>query len=309
MKRYGMLLVVLLFLLLTATGCWGRSELNEIAIAFGLGIDKAGDKYRVTVQVVDPGEIAPKKGTSNRAPVAAYDETSETIFGALRKIISVAPRKVYLSHLQMVVISEQLAREGIGESMDLLSRALSAANRFFYSRGERDRSDANTQSNHTTEKIPAQKMKEALGHSEKEWAPWKTVKLDELRRDLMAEGKELVLTGISLRGNERIGQSRENVELIDSPATITTTAIAVFKDDRLIGWLNELESIGYNYVVDNVVRTVEENTCPGEEEKKIAIEIMRAKTEMKKGKVMNGKPLIIFNSRGGEFRRGAMPSA
>ncbi len=61
MKQKTAFLFLMLTLVLLLTGCWNRRELNELAIAVGMGIDKHGDQFRVSVQVVDPGEAASKK--------------------------------------------------------------------------------------------------------------------------------------------------------------------------------------------------------------------------------------------------------
>lgn len=61
MKRKKAILFLILALVLLLTGCWNRRELNELAIAVGMGIDKQGDQFRVSLQVVDPGKASAKK--------------------------------------------------------------------------------------------------------------------------------------------------------------------------------------------------------------------------------------------------------
>lgn len=61
MKRTGLLLCICISIVVFVTGCWNRRELNELAIAVGMGIDKSGDQYEVSVQVVEPSEVAGKK--------------------------------------------------------------------------------------------------------------------------------------------------------------------------------------------------------------------------------------------------------
>jgi spore germination protein KC len=66
----------------------------------------------------------------------------------------------------------------------------------------------------------------------------------------------------------------------------------VFQDDRLIGWLNEDESKGYNYITDNVNSTVGPVACPGGSGF-VNLEILRSSTQMK-GIIQNGKPIIVI---------------
>jgi spore germination protein KC len=68
--------------------------------------------------------------------------------------------------------------------------------------------------------------------------------------------------------------------------------VALFKKDKLIGWLNEKESKGYNYIVGHVQSTVGQVDCP--KGGRIVIELVRTDSEIK-GKVKNGKPEITVD--------------
>ena len=112
---------VLLILCLLLSGCWDRRELNEISITLAMAIDKVEDEYQLTVQVVVPSEVSMQTGTG-RSTVTLFQSKGETVYEAIRKLTIDSPRKVYPGHLQMLVIGEELAREGISESLELLSR-------------------------------------------------------------------------------------------------------------------------------------------------------------------------------------------
>ena len=112
--------VLLFFTLSVLTGCWSKRELNELAICVGLGIDKAEDGYYVTVQIINPGELS-GKNRSGRSEVITSRVKGETIFEALRKLSTVSPRKIYMSHLHQVVFGEELAREGISSGTRISS--------------------------------------------------------------------------------------------------------------------------------------------------------------------------------------------
>lgn len=61
----GLLLLYMLIALLLS-GCWNRRELNELGIAVAAGIDRVEDRYRLSVQVVVPGQVASKKRAAPR---------------------------------------------------------------------------------------------------------------------------------------------------------------------------------------------------------------------------------------------------
>jgi spore germination protein KC len=282
------LIFVLLILSLILTGCWDRRELNEIAITLALGIDKVDDKFQLTAQVVVPSEVSMKQ-SSGRSPVTLFQADGETLFEAFRKMTIESPRKIYPGHLRMLVIGEELAEEGLGESLDLLSRDWELRSDF-YVVVAKDMTAAEIL-NVTTpiESIPANKMFHTLKTSEENWSVTKGVTLDELLDDLITDGKAAVLTGIRVFGNQEVGSSKQNVESITPAARIQYDHLAVFKKDKLVGWLNESESKGYNYITDSVKSSVTSISCP--EKGKASIEVIHSKSDIK-GKFNNGEPEV-----------------
>jgi len=294
MIRHAALFFVMLTLLLFATGCWSRRELNELAIVTGIAIDKMDNKYRVSAQVVDPGEAAGKKGAGGGAPVRLYEASGDTVIEAIRRMTTVTPRQLYFSHLRIFVLGEELAREGIGKTLDVFSRDQQTRTDFYIvvSRGTAAKEILSILT--PLEKNPSTKMFTSLEVSEKTWAPTVAIQLDVLISDIVNEGKQPVLTGIHIKGNPTMGKGKENLETIEAAANLQYGGIAVFKKDRLIGWLNEEESKGFSDLTNRLKSTVIEIACGKNE--KMGIEVIRSKTKVK-GKVKDGKPEIEVTIR------------
>ncbi|WP_318503543.1 Ger(x)C family spore germination protein [Bacillus sp. T3] len=288
MKKVFILLMMILSILLS-TGCWNRRELNEIALVVALSIDKSKEGYELTAQVVEPSEIASQKGGSGRTPVTTYTEKGDYLFEAIRRMTTVTPRKLYFSHLQMLVLGEEIAKEGIAESLEIFTRDPEFRKDFYIAVSKDVKAKDVLQNLTSIEKIPANKLHSSLETSEKAWAPTVAIQMDELISDLTNEGKNAVLTGISVTGKVDKGSSLGNVTRIEPYARLKYKGVAVFKSDKLIGWLNEKESKGYNYITDNVTNTVGDIPCPGN--KNIVLEIIRSKSKVT-GKVVNGHPEI-----------------
>ena len=287
MKRKFIMLGILILVLTVNTGCWSRRELNELAIEVAMGFDKSGDKYRITSQVVDPGEVAAKEGGTGRTPVITYQATADTPFEARRKMTTMSPRKIYSAHIRMVVIGEELARDGIRNFLDFLSRDHEHRADFFIVVAKGTSAENVLKILTPLEKIPANELFDSLKTSERAWAPTSGVTLHDLISDLVSKGKHPVLTGLKVKGSQEIGESKENIEEMDTPTQLQYTGLGVFKKDKLVGWLNEAESKGYNYIMDNVKSTVGHIRCP--KGGKAVLEVIRSKADMK-GKVKNGKP-------------------
>lgn len=294
MKQKCMLVAVSLLLLVATTGCWSSRELNELAIEVALGIDKSGKRYRITSQVVDPDEVAARKGASDRTPVTTYQVTADTPLEAIRKMTTISSRVMYAAHIRMVVIGEDLARQGISEFLDYLMRNHEHRTDFYIVIAKGTTAENVLKILTPFEKIPANNLFYSLRTSEKNWAPTTSVTLDVLTSDLVSEGKHPVLTGLIVKGSQEAGNSKANIERIAPPAQLQYSGIGVFKKDKLVGWLNQSESKGFNYIMNKVKSTVGHIRCP--DGGKIVMEIIRSKGNMK-GKVKNGKPEIEIKIR------------
>lgn len=292
MKRRALLIGVLILIQIIVTGCWSRKELNDLAIAVGIGLDKVGDQYQVSAQVVLPSQIAGSRGGSPQSPVNLYKATGKTVYEALRKMTTVSPRSIYISHLRILVLGEDLAREGIGDVLDFFSRDTEARNDYFIVVAKNAKAADALRILTNLEKIPAVRLFSSLETSEKLWAPTSTVTLGTLITELITKGKDPVLTGVVIEGNIPVGETSKNVETVDSPTQLKYSGLAVFKGDKLIGWLNQEESKVYNYLTNKVKKTVSYIQCPGGE--KVSLAITKARSQMKNS-IHNNKPEIHIN--------------
>ncbi|MFC0524343.1 Ger(x)C family spore germination protein [Pontibacillus salicampi] len=260
MPRFRITLQLLLCLLLL-TGCWSKRELDELAIVTSIGVDKVEDEYRLTLQIINPGEVAAQQITT-RTAVSSYTATGRSLFEAIREMTETIPRRIYAAHIRDVVIGEETARDGITEVLDFFMRDHEFRTDFFVV-VVRDMSAFDFLNTLTPmEKIPAEKLYNSLEASFQYWAATKSTKIQEIINSLLSEGRQPVMTGVSVNGQTSTGSRLENVEQIYSPAQIALKDLAVFKGDKLIGWLTGDESKGFNYITDNVRSTAEYMDCP-----------------------------------------------
>ncbi|MFE5321366.1 Ger(x)C family spore germination protein [Paenibacillus sp. NPDC056579] len=288
MKKTGLLLLLGVMILLLS-GCWNRRELNTLGIQLGTAIDKRGNEFQVAVQVVEPSAVAAKKESGTYAPVVMYKTTAPTVFEAFRKLTEISPRKIYASHIRVLVLGESLAREGIGKVLDLLSRDSEPRTDFYIMVARDTEAEQILKILTPLEKIPSNKLYASLEASSRAWAPTTTFTLDQLINELVGPGINPVLSGIEVLGDPQQGEKKQNVEQILPAARLRFSNLAVFKRDKLVGWLSEDESKGYNYIMDNVKSTVGHVKCP--DGGNVVIETLRTNSKIKV--VMEeGQPVI-----------------
>ncbi|WP_313894094.1 Ger(x)C family spore germination protein [Psychrobacillus sp.] len=281
-------IVILLILSVVLSGCWNRRELNELAITMAIGIDKLEDEYLVSAQVVVPAEVSASGGKGG-SPVTLVQGRGETVYEAIRKMTKGSPRKIYPGHLRILILGESLAKEGIGNPLDLISRDWEFRSDFYVVIAKDSTAEELLNIQTPLESIPANKMFNTLKTSEENWAATVGVTLDQLIINLRSDGKEAVLTGLVATGQIEKGSSKQNVETVTPAANIQFDDLAAFKDDKLVGWLTEDESRAYSDIMNLVKSTVGTISCP--EEGKANLEVLRFKSDVK-GNVKNGIPEV-----------------
>ncbi|WP_157643567.1 Ger(x)C family spore germination protein [Paenibacillus camerounensis] len=278
---------MLIIMALSITGCWSRKELNELAVTIGLGIDKTEQGYRITTQVVAPRQAGSSSGTGS-PPALVMSTEEKTVMEALRKMTTKLPRKIYLSHLSILLIDEAIAREGVLNALDFLFRDHEVRPNF-------DVVIVRNGSAHDAlsiltplEQMPARDMFDSLNESEKVWAPTAAVTLLDLMKWFNTEGQQAVITGLNLVGDVEKGKGKDNIAVLDSPAKFEYSGIGVMKDQILVGWLNDSDSKAYNYVTGKVKSTVGKVECP-DKEGQYVMELVHSETKIKP-LIRNGEP-------------------
>ncbi|WP_337035646.1 Ger(x)C family spore germination protein [Paenibacillus illinoisensis] len=290
MNKCIRLVLSLAVLLPLLTGCWDRKELNDLGIMLGLGVDKDGDQVRVSAQVVVPNEVSSKSGGGKGTPVTQYQATAATLFEAIQKLTETSPRRIFMAHIRILVFGEEYARkDGIYDVMEALMREPSARPDYYVMVARKTTASKVLDLLTPLENIPAEKLFTSLDVSAKTWAPTTTVTGDQLVDYMLTPGIQPVITGVEIVGNQKLSGSKDNISSIISPASLHTTGLSLFKKDKLIGWLTEEESKGYNYIRDNVVSTVSHLPCG--KGGAVTFKALRTSTK-RKAKIVDGRPVI-----------------
>ncbi|WP_134700867.1 Ger(x)C family spore germination protein [Ammoniphilus sp. YIM 78166] len=123
MKQVYALCFILLSCLLVS-GCWDRTEVNDLALATGLGLDmKDDDTIEITIEMHIPKLMGAESGGGGDAPVTMVRSgDGRTIAEAIARLNERIPRRVFWGHLKAIIFGEQFAKTGIRETVDFLVR-------------------------------------------------------------------------------------------------------------------------------------------------------------------------------------------
>ncbi|WP_145410021.1 Ger(x)C family spore germination protein [Paenibacillus xylanexedens] len=288
--RAALTLMIILPLL---SGCWDRQELNQLGITLGLGVDRDGDLIKVSAQVVVPNVVSKSQGGKG-VPVTQYEASAHTLLEAIKKLSETSPRAIFMSHIRVLVFGEEFARKnGIYDTIEALIREPSVRPDYYVMVARKTTASSILNSLTALENIPAEKLFNTLDLSSKSWAPTTTVTSDKLMQYILTPSMSPVITGVEIIGNTEIGEKMSNIESIKPPALLHFNGLGIFKKDMLIGWLNEDDSKGYNYIRDNVKTTVGPTKC--ENGGYVTLKTLRSSTKHSV-KMVRGEPQITVKT-------------
>lgn len=126
-------LLILLIIPLLLSGCYDYNELNELAIISGIGIDYEDDNFVVTYEI-----LSTKKESESSASSSTYNVTSKgkTISEAFSNNGNNMDKVPYFEHLDIVVISEEIASNHLDEVTEFMIRSSELRNEFYMAVGE-----------------------------------------------------------------------------------------------------------------------------------------------------------------------------
>lgn len=260
MRKCLSLTVIIFLCLAIISGCWNYREIDKLVVAGGVAIDKGKDgQYLITVETIQVGGGLEETTTSK-----SYSISGKTFFDAVRNEISITGKKIYWSHTKVVIISQEIAKEGILEILD------------WFHRDSETRADIN---------LLVSKEKTAREILMGKPAPKKIVSL--ILEEMLKNQKSL--------SKAPVVEIWKAINEIESPGIVTVIPVvetknrlpkiygtSIFNKDKLIGFLNGEESKAFLFARDEIrggllVSDKEDENISS----KISLEIFKSKTKIK----------------------------
>ncbi|NNV07851.1 Ger(x)C family spore germination protein [Geobacillus sp. C56-T2] len=276
------------------SGCWSKKELTDLAFVIAVGLDKTENgKYLASFQVVNPGNVAgatQRGGGAAGVPVSIYTSTGDSLVEASRKASEKVSRLLYYAHTNLVVVGEEVAREGLDGVFDALERnqQFRTTARLVIAHGHSAKDTLSVLT--PIDKISANQITKTLEFSELAWGQTMNTDVWWAIRSLASPGRNPIVTGVVIEGNPKEGKRQENVQSSVPDARVTLDGLALFKNDRLVRWVNGPTARGMMWVLDRIRQT---NLTISWQDKNEAIgyRAVRAKTDVE-ASVNNGRPSI-----------------
>ena len=284
MKKIFLILIVLFL-----SGCNYR-ELDKIAITVGCGLEKVDDGYKITVQIADTQKQGNSNSSTSPVRFKNYTYTDRTIHEAARGILTKLPKKAYTKHMQILVIDEKIANNGINEIIDFWFREVELRNDFyvFFSKDSTPIEVLGV----LTQIYPINSVgiRNLIENNFKYLGGTVLTTFDDLTSSYISKTKEIILPTITVLGKD--GNKKDNLESSIPESLISLNETAYFRDNKLVGYLNKEQTIYYNLVKNELKTTIISYEC--DRDKFVTFEIIENKTDID---IVKNKPEINIKIR------------
>ena len=258
------------------SGCWDYREVENLNIVGGIAVDKGqnGYRYHLTFECM---KMAGDLKSGGVQPLI-IETDGNTIFDAVRSALNESDKKLYFSHMKILILSSDIAKEGILPVLDWFNRDAEPRITLQILISKEKTAGEVLKLKPESSQLTSFQMSQALLEATSYSAAINQVRLFEVYNVLNSEdATSLTLPGIETKkeGDVSVPQLAGN---------------AVFSGDRLIGWLDKQSSKFLMFVLGKVhggllLTGVHPN------DSSVTLEILTCKTSVKP--VINGKTITM----------------
>ena len=239
-------------LLLCLTGCWNYKELNDYSIVTGIAVDKKDDEYEVSALISNAPKSSKDNSDSSQAQIVVYSGCGNSLFEALKNIGLISPKELYIGSFSVLVLSEDIAKDGLDNVIDLFVRYTSARNNFYVAIAHETKAKDTLKIVTPLASFPSQNISDNLKYTTDLQGAISSVSFNDLLSILLRDGIEPVISTISVIGDPSEGESKENLESSEPKSYIKLGNLALFKGDKLVDFSTHNESLGINIINNKV---------------------------------------------------------
>ena len=261
--RITLLLLIILINAIFVTGCWNYREVEKLAIGAGVAVDKGTNgQYKVTAEIV---KISRGKDTKTTSETITME--GKTMFDAVRNGISLSGKRFYWSHTKVIILSKEIASEGVIKVID------------WYNRDSETRADVHiliSQGDSAEEIFSGQAVTEDI----------KSFVLDEMLKNQVSLSKAPIIdilqfdNDLEAKGISAIAPA-VSLKQIDGKMLPHIMGTAIFKKDKLVGFLNGEETKNLIFIRNKVKGgLLVEGTQGNDVTTPVSLEIFKSKTKV-----------------------------
>lgn len=274
-NKIGLPLVGLsLFLTLFVVGCWDNRDVTELNFVTAVGLTRTSDgQIQLVVEIPNAQKVVSVGdggGMAGKA-VSTYSGTGETVFEAVRNCLKSINEKLVWTHLELIILGEDLAREGITQILDFFERDAepSITAKVLLAKDDKVKELMNVESD--IEKISSLHITNLIKTNQRALASTCEVELIDLLKGISNPGKSCLIPLIHIK------EDKEKLTFQD----IELEGVGLLRKDKLIGFLDSSQSRGWFITTGKANSTIYNVPHPFNPGKKVSFEMDHAQAKKK----------------------------
>lgn len=282
-------------MVLILSGCWDHRELSEITVVVGMAVDKGDDeKYTLTVEAINAKELSDKTA-SGFAPSVIFTLKGETLAELTQKMNVGISKNLIYSHMKVLVIGEEVLREGMLDFLDFLERNREIRDDFNIVAARNVKAADILKVTYLAQKSSSLKLHTQLHSFVQSWGGDPNIRLNDIIKAYTSPGRRGVLAALTIKGDPKKGNSVDNMKKGAPAAMVVVNSLAILKNDKLLDFLPLDDVRSYLWITNNLDKTVLTVGCS--KDKSLGIRIFNTKTKSK-ASLVKGRAVINLKVRG-----------
>ena len=254
-----------MLLLLSLTGCWSYHGLNDMTIVTGAGLDldPSTKEYLLTAEVVDSTASTKEAGTKTKIVESRGKTVMDAVRNAKKRLIS----KLYWGNNEVLVLGSELAKNGnLDDVIDwLLTDAECRETMGIVVSQEKTAKDI-LSIDGLDNSVVAFEIKKILEADQNDVGTVEKLPLFRVFSILESPGRSIVLPAFhNTKNNDK--------------TVVEANGEAVFKGNKMIGYLSPEESKYYLFAVDGIHGGILTLSSTEEEVPDVSLEISKSTTK------------------------------
>lgn len=245
----------IILLLPLLSGCYNYRELNELGITTAVSIDYKDNNFILIAEVVNPIKQQ-DVSASNNSPFVNFTSVAPSIQEAFRNTVLESPRQLYLSQLEIILVSEEIINNHLEEFLEFFSREPETRTEIKVIIAKTEESTKGITIQSLLTNFSSSNILESLEVQNKLLGLTQEVTINELLNMYLDPNLEIVLPSMILYGSSDIGDEKENITTSTPKTLVKVGTTSVIKDGKILGYLSEEESKTVNLINGNLTKTI-----------------------------------------------------
>lgn len=314
-KRY-VAVIVFLSTMASLTGCFDQREVDDLAYPLALGLDVGEvNALRMTLQMAKPLSIGAGKGGEGSGGGGSKGEEDKvssiitvdtpSIYSGINLVNNIISKEINMSHAKVIVISRRLAEEGAAKYITAIQRGREFRPDAFVLVSDDPPDQYLRAVKPTLESNPSKYYELLLGESYNTYFP--ITRLSDFYHNIESDSIEPIAILTALGKYDSVDQFSEAVERkstgtrelegqyiagnipVVTEQKIEVMGTAVFKEGKMVGTLNGLESICHHMITGEYKRSYWTMPDPSDEKMIVVLNVSQRRKPSIKVSLADGK--------------------